>query len=290
MSHTCVLSISGMVFALESAQPLLKNDCFAPFLVENHPPDIRITFREVSALPPVPKHLLYSQMCLCMGKDGEGKIRSWFRESPKDSEFYACSRGDIAAGWVQVDYLPTHRQCVSELRNCFFHIGLESILLHHDRLCLHASFVQTHLGGILFSGISGIGKSTQAELWCRYRNARQINGDRPILSREGENWLAWGSPYAGSSNCHVNEGHPIRAICLLEQAPECALRRLTPAQAFRGLWPGLTVHDFDPEFVEKTSNLAIDLVTKIPVYHFACTPEEEAVAFLEQELGKEISL
>lgn len=290
MPYCRFLSVAGIGFALETEQPLVENDCFAPFLTGNAAPDIHVHFREVSTLPAAPKHLLFSQMCLCVGEDESGRVRTWFREKPEDAAFYACSRGDIAAGCVWIDYLPTHRHCVSELRNCFFHIGLESILLHHDRLCLHASFVQTHLGGLLFSGVSGIGKSTQAALWCRCRNARQINGDRPILSREGQRWLAWGSPYAGSSDCHVNECYPIRAICLLEQAQECTLRRLTPAGAFRGIWPGLTVHGFDPEFVEKASDLAIDLATSVPVYRFACTPDEGAVTFLEQELGKEMTL
>lgn len=287
MSYRQSLSVADIGFALETEQPLIENDCFAAFLKEKTSVDIRVRFREVSKLPPAPKHMLFSQTCLCVGEDGEGKVGTWFREKPEDTSFYACSTGDIAAGWVQVDYLPTHRHCVSELRNCFFHIGLESILLQHDRLCLHASFVQTDLGGILFSGASGIGKSTQAELWCRYRNARQINGDRPILSKEGDGWLAWGSPYAGSSKCYVNECYPIRVICLLEQAAECTLYRLTPAQAFRGIWAGLTVHSFESEFVEKASNLAIDLVSRVPIYRFACTPNEAAVAFLEQELRKE---
>lgn len=287
MPYSRFLSVAGIGFALETEQPPIENDCFAPFLTENCSADIRARFREVSALPLAPKHMLLSKTCLCIGEDGEGRVRTWFRERPEDADFYACSVGNIADGWVQVDYLPTHRHCVSELRNCFFHIGLESILLQHDRLCLHASFVETRFGAILFSGVSGIGKSTQAELWCRYRNARQINGDRPILSQEGDGWFAWGSPYAGSSNCYVNECHPIRAICLLEQAEECALQRLTPAQAFRGIWAGLTVHSFESDFVQKASNLAIDLVTKVPVYRFACTPNEEAVAFLEQELERE---
>lgn len=287
MPYRRFLSIAGIGFALEADAPLIENDCFAPFLADGLEPDIHVCFHETAALPPPPERLLFSQMCVCIGEDETGNLRSWFREKPEDPEFYACSRGDAASGWIRIDYLPSHRHRVNELRNCFFHIGLESILLHHHRLCLHASFVQTHLGGLLFSGVSGIGKSTQAELWCRFRGARQINGDRPILSRQGDTWLAWGSPYAGSSNCYVNECHPIRAICLLEQSSGCTLHRLSPSQAFRGIWQGLTVHGFDPEFVEKASDLAIDLASSVPVYRFACTPDEDAVIYLEQELGKE---
>lgn len=284
------LSVADIGFVLETEQPLVENDNFLPFLTDRVRPDIRASFHEVEKLPPVPEQVLFSQTSICVTADACGQTRSYFRMGLDDPAFYACAVADYAAGEVRVEYLPVYRECVSELQNCFFHIGLESILLRHDRLCLHAACVDTALGGLLFSGVSGIGKSTQAELWCRHRNARQINGDRPILAREGTRWMAWGSPYAGSSRCHVNDRCAVSAILLLEQADTCTLRRLTPAQAFRGIWAGLTVHSYDPAFVEKASTLAVALTSAVPVYRFGCTPDESAVAYLEKTLGKELSL
>lgn len=282
------ISVAGLCVRMETGFPLPESKEFRPFLTEKEP-DVCTVFREVEMLSPTSCQLLHCGLSNKTCRSASGNIQKLFYEKPEDPICYAVATYDLRAGQILIEYLGKYRHCVSELRNCFFHIGLESILLHYDRLCLHASFVETRFGAILFSGVSGIGKSTQAELWCRYRNARQINGDRPILSKEGDGWLAWGSPYAGSSNCYVNECHPIRAICLLEQAEECTLQRLTPAQAFRGIWAGLTVHSFESDFVEKASNLAIDLVTKVPVYRFACTPNEHAVAFLEQELEREMT-
>ena len=105
-------------------------------------------------------------------------------------------------------------------------------------MILHASFVSTRYGGLLFSGVSGIGKSTQADLWQRYEGAELLNGDRTVLRRMDGVWTAFGSPYAGSSNCFVNESRPVRAIVLLSQGSACSLRRLSPAAAFRGLYAG----------------------------------------------------
>lgn len=290
MSYCYNLSVAGVGFELKTEQPLLKNENFLPFLTDGINPDVRASFCEVKELPPVPKCVLFSRTCVCVTKGDNGKVRSYFSKKPEDSQFYACARADYSAGEIRVEYLPEYRDCVSELHNCFFHIGLESILLRHERLCLHASCVETNLGGLLFSGVSGIGKSTQAELWCKHRGARQINGDRPILSRDKDHWLAWGSPYAGSSNCHINDSCGVSAILLLEQKNECSLQRLTPAQAFKGIWTGLTVHSYDPSFVEKASALAVALAEEVPVFRFGCTPNEDAVAFLEKTLGKELSL
>ena len=191
---------------------------------------------------------------------------------------------------IRVEYLPEAAAYVSEFGNSFAHLSIEELMIRFQRVCLHAACVQTPLGGLLFSGPSGIGKSTQADLWCRYRDSRQINGDRPILGRSGDGWLAWGSPYAGSSRVHVNESCPVRAILMLRQEKQCSLRRLGLAEAFRCIWSGLAVHSWDRSFVETASSLALELAAAVPVYEFGCTPDEAAVNFLERELGKELAL
>lgn len=290
MSFHCCFSVAGLCVDLETEHELVKNEAFLPFLTERGSPDIQAAFTEVTELPPTPAQTVPWGLCCRVSKTEDGNFRHYFYDAPQNGTCYAVAVCKPDEGRVLVEYLGSYRDYVSEIRNSVFHIGLESILLRHDRLCLHAACVDTALGGLLFSGVSGIGKSTQAELWCQHRNARQINGDRPILAREGTRWMAWGSPYAGSSRCHVNDRCAVSAILLLEQKKECALRRLTPAQAFRGIWAGLTVHSYDPAFVEKASTLAVALTSAVPVYRFGCTPDESAVAYLEKTLGKELSL
>ena len=124
----------------------------------------------------------------------------------------------------EIHYLTKCRMFFSESQNTFSHIALEDLLLRRDAVVLHASYIDTIYGGILFSGPSGIGKSTQADLWCRYRNAKQVNGDRPILRRDKSGWKAYGSPYAGSSRCWLNRSSQIRAIVILGQGTECCIR------------------------------------------------------------------
>lgn len=183
-----------------------------------------------------------------------------------------------------MNYLEKGKRCVSEMSNSFFHLGIESIMLEKQRLFLHAACVATPLGGILFSGPSGIGKSTQAELWCRYRSGRLINGDRTIISQEDDTYYGWGSPYAGSSRCYVNEKATITAIVMLKQAGLNSIRRLEPGEAFRKIYSGLTVSSWDKNGVEKTCDLALQMAMRIPVYEFACTPDKYAVEYLEKAL------
>ena len=129
----------------------------------------------------------------------------------------------------------------------------------------------------MFSGASGVGKSTQGELWKRYEGSAVINGDRPILYRGANGWLVCGSPYAGSSDCHVNATVPIAAIIMLEQGGACGIRRLQTADAFRNLYAGTVMNSWNAAYMEAACDLLMDLSGSVPVYHLRCTPDKAAV-------------
>lgn len=292
MPHTFsyFLSIAGIALRMDTDRPFAPGSKFAPFLVEESSPDYIACFHQTAELPPIPKKILYEDACYRVHPDGRGGYLRSFFDYPGDLTPYAVATYDYPRGRIQVDYLEKGASGLSQMRNSFFHLGFEAMLIHKNRLWFHAACVDTHLGGILFSGPSGIGKSTQAELWCNLRGAKQINGDRPILSKERDGWLAWGSPYAGSSRCHINESCPVRAIVMLRQEKECSLRRLPLPEAFRAIWSGLTVYSWDKAFVEAASSLTMELITSVPVLEFACTPDSQAVDYLEQGLRKECGL
>ena len=283
----CYLSVSGIGLRIDSDEVLAAEGSCEPFLTEPAEPDVCAEFRCVDRLPFEPIEEIWQDIVwrICRVKSGE-TVR-FFYEDRKSMVPYACASWDEERRNIYIAYLSRERSRFRSVMNCFFYIGLEQILVRHERIWPHASCVETEFGGILFSGVSGIGKSTQAGLWCRYRDARQINGDRPILSGGEQGWLAWGAPYAGSSRCYVNESCPVRAIVILRQAKDCSLRRLNPMGAFREVWKVLVHQSWDREYLERLSNLAMDLITRVPVYLFECTPNEQAVRCLEEELRKE---
>lgn len=278
------LNIADISVRIETPEKLPVEEAFLPFLKECGQPRYTAVFRQVDALPPVPEKVILEENCYRIHPDGRGGyIRSFF-DGVQGGEPYAVGTYDYPNGRITIDYLESGSKFVSEMSNSFFHIGFEALLIQEHKLCFHASCVDTPLGGILFSGPSGIGKSTQADLWCRYGGGRLINGDRPILSKEPGGWRAWGSPYAGSSRCYVNESCPISAIVLLKQAPECSVRRLGMGEAFRGIYAGLTMYSWNREFVAAAFDLAMELASAVPVLEFSCTPEQRAVEHLEKAL------
>lgn len=150
---------------------------------------------------------------------------------------------------------------------------------------LHASVIEWQGRGILFSAPSGTGKSTQAELWRQYENASVINGDRGIIQRQGKDYWVYGSPYAGTSGIYVNSGAPIAAIVTLSQAPYNRIQRLSVMEAFRSVYRETTVPAWDDASVGLISGVISDLVGRIPVYHLACRPDQDAVKTLKKVLS-----
>ena len=278
------LSIAGITIEIHTDIPHSIDPQFEPFLTETAAPDYRAIFRRVDQLPVLAGQPIYEDKCNRVYPDGKGGYLRAFFDAPRDYTPYSVAIFDPSECVIDVQYLEKGAHCVSQMHNSFFHLGFETLLLRKGRFCFHAAFVQTHLDGLLFSGPSGIGKSTQADLWVQYRSAEQINGDRPVLAFSENEWHAWGSPYAGSSHCYVNKHCKIHAIIMLRQAKQCKLRRLSESNALRAIWAGMTMYSWDKQMVEDAFDLASALIKTVPVFEFDCTPDADAVDYLEREL------
>lgn len=170
----------------------------------------------------------------------------------------------------------------------FNNLGFEDLLFRHEALILHCSLVRWQGKGILFSAPSGTGKSTQADLWEKYQGSETLNGDRAGLRKIDGVWSAFGLPFAGSSGIFRNESAPISVIVLLEQGPDNQIFPMTPAQAIRKLFPEITLHHWDPIFMEQAMNLILDLISSVPVYRLVCRPDQEAVDLLHETITEEV--
>ena len=163
---------------------------------------------------------------------------------------------------------------------------LEHLLAAHNGIVLHSSYIHYRGKGILFTAPSGTGKSTQAALWEKYKDAELINGDRTAIRSVGENIFAYGIPFAGSSNLRINKKLPLAAIVYLAQAPQTRITRLTGAKAFRSIWEGCTINIWNEQDVELCSQTVLEIANRIPVYYLECTPDLTAVETLHQELER----
>lgn len=278
------LSIAGLAFRLELPCALGADPAFQPFLGSAED-GFAVTYEPVDALPPVSGQPVYQDMFCAAFPCAQGFLYVYYLGLGGRIP-YAVTAWDAASGCVRVRFLRQMQAHVRSFHDCFVCIPFEDMLLSRGRLILHASFISTAYGGLLFSGPSGIGKSTQAQLWEMLEGSKMINGDRPILSRSGDQWFAHGSPYAGSSQCYVNEQRPIAAIVMLEQGSTCSIRRLGQAEAFRQLYAGTVMHTWNSAYVQRVCDLLADLSERVPVYHLCCTPDARAVETVKTVLDK----
>ena len=149
-------------------------------------------------------------------------------------------------------------------------IYLESFFLMNRSFILHSSLIQFEGSAIAFCAPKQTGKSTQAALWEKKMGARILNGERsgiklPDLEEENQPIMAYGLPHAGSSSIYINEGAPLKAIILLEQAPENTLEPIPGNAAFSRMFSQVNV----PRTDEKLLTLAIEhleeVIRNVPV-------------------------
>lgn len=276
--------IADLNFSIKSDFKSKSSEGFSEFLTEANTEDVQILFAEVPQIQ-VPKQQ----------PDYEGVLYQAFYEDcwsvrlyrDEKKRAFAFSRYDWNRHQTEVFYESSALKFFETCEQQFRYISFDAIMMSFKRLLFHSSLIETPYGGILFSGLSGIGKSTQAALWEANRGALQINGDRPILYKKNHKWMGSGSPYAGSSRCYVQKSIPIAAIVFLQKDKTCRVEHMRFLEAFKLAWEATVLNIWDRRYIELASNLVEQLVTEIPICRLCCTPDEEAVKTLESWLIKQ---
>lgn len=257
-----------------------------PFLVTGREPEIHYE-----------AELLTQPLCLpaeAVAQAGQVQVfrrnNGWLRVYPAltapDGCQTACLFGENGRHTL---YLPAsdvaryQRECsISNL------IAGELLLMSCDCFLLHSSVVAMHGRTVLFSGPSGIGKSTQADIWKRSLGAEVVNGDRCAISKRASGFYGCGSPYCGSSGIYSRVEAPIQGIFVLRQAKENRLRRMEGGEAFRALFAQCILNTWDAVYMMHLMDLLTQLLASTPVYALSCRPDEEAAALAYHALFKEI--
>lgn len=272
--------IADIDFTIDIPWNVKENDSFLPFKRKEEAKDsYHIYVNKIDSISFNKEEIIFENNGFAIYKQ-ENNIIKVFHDNMKDKNIYAYveeeKNKEITIYCISPEY-------IHDMNGLFFHIGLENVLLKENKFYYHSCCVKTEWGGILFSGMKGSGKSTQGNLWCKYTNSSIINGDKTILCKE-ENWVGYGSPYAGSSKVYVNDKCTIKAIVMLKKAPVCTIRKLSKAEAFKNIYSQIIINIWNDEFIHKACDFASMLIKDIDVYEFSCTPDQNAVEFLMNEL------
>ena len=165
-------------------------------------------------------------------------------------------------------------------------LPFSQLMLEKGTLVMHASYICHRGEGILFSGPSGIGKSTQAGLWTKHRGSREINGDRVLITPGDEGTIVASHYLSGTSGVCSNVTSPLKAIVMLEQAGENAILPATALQILRIVMGQLDYAVSDRDQLIKVSGLVEKMLKNTIVCRYGCKIDEDAVDSLEKYLYK----
>ena len=269
----------GVTLAISGELDWQSSEACRPFLAESAPGqrEIRVAFAQRFPQPPEDAARQNDTLwrwregeCFCLLQRCGSRYTSFARREGGNTELL-LSEG--------------YRENLST-RVILENVGLFDLLAESGMLVLHSAYLLTREGeALLFSGPSGVGKSTQAALWERFAGGQVINGDRALL--RPADGTAHGILYAGTSGICRNVSAPIRAILLLEQAEENQISRPRPREAFARLLSQCAYYPWDSASAARMTELAAQLVGAVPVYRLACRKDESAVRTLEDYLRRE---
>ena len=151
-------------------------------------------------------------------------------------------------------------------------------LLRFNGLMLHASALSYEGRAYLFSGPSGVGKSTHTGLWqqCFGDKVQFINDDKPAIRLLDGRWYAYGTPWCGKNGINQNMKVPLGGICFMKRGTDNRIRRLTAVEAVPLMYMQTNYTLKRKENMQRLLSSIEALMQQIPIYELENLPEPAA--------------
>jgi len=191
----------------------------------------------------------------------------------RDGKLWLFERGDFQARWDPL----TGRGHVRQNPNPY---ALDSVLrIQHSLVLtarggflLHAASAICDGQAYLFSGVSGVGKTTITRL--APDSVTLLTDEISYVRPSPAGYLAHGTPFAGElAKAGENAVAPVSALFFLEKGPDNRVDDLAPAEAVRRLMRNILFFAEDRELVEKLLATACNFVEKVPVRRLTFYPD-----------------
>lgn len=275
MKYNKTYSFASMTVRLVSDLPIDDTEYYSKFLSDREPnATVNVICGE---LPSVEGRIVAKsdKKTVIANDSGNYIFTSYYDAKNADFVPYACKLRHGESVDLYVDYDGLWDKMI------FNALDIPQMMVRFGSALIHCSVVEHNGKAILFSGDSGAGKSTQAELWKRHRGAKIINGDRGAICEKDGKFLVCGVPFNGTSAICNNESCEVGALVLLEHGEKNELVKLPQASAFKTLLGKTTYYEWDRESVENVLNILEKFVKAVPVFKLKCLPDESAVKALE---------
>ena len=156
----------------------------------------------------------------------------------------------------------------------------------YQTFLFHGSALAVDGQGYLFAAPSGTGKSTHARLWREWLGNRvtMINDDKPLIRMVGGTPWVYGTPWNGKHRLGTNMSVPLKAICLLERAPENIIEPMSRQDAMSILLRQV-YRPVDGQALAKTLQLVDQMAGALRLYRLKCNMEPAAARIAYQGMN-----
>ena len=158
-------------------------------------------------------------------------------------------------------------------------------LVDFNGFMLHSSAVCIGDSAYLFSGQSGIGKSTHTSLWQKLLGdkCKILNDDKPAVRFENGNAYVYGTPWSGKHDKSENIRAKLCSVCFISRADTNSIMIMDKKTSALNI-----ISQCPKNFTEKQWDLVLSyidaLVNKVPVYKLMCNKDISAAKLSYQTL------
>ncbi len=177
---------------------------------------------------------------------------------------------------------------ISDLKNIILVFEREMFffaLLNLGGISIHSASIIYKGCGIVFSALSGTGKSTHTNMWHDIYDTPILDGDVTVCRIIDGKPYIYGLPWSGTSNLFVNERVELKAVVFLSQAKTNKVTELAlPDFAKRLLARSFTPRWFVEIIHKEISYIQKIIDTDVKSFLLECDISKEAVDTVKQEL------
>lgn len=172
-----------------------------------------------------------------------------------------------------------------------FHAIRHFFLLFAQRqgfFALHSASILYRGQAWLFSGHSGMGKSTHTNLWKEQFGTEIINGDLNLIGQNEKGQpTVYGMPWCGTSGIASTKSYPLGGIVLLGRSNNDHFEALSQDQKIVRVMQRMISPVWTENMLEKNLKCAAQFVQQVPIYYLLCTKEPSAAKVMKAQIDQE---
>lgn len=278
-------------FFSEKFKPFLKNNRFENIVGESASIHKQVSEQRVEVLYGIPPFYSNGKILLKNKElevfDLAGIYELYFPTMKNIQKVYVTKDAGYARVYCNLEAERADETEKEIYRENLFHVIRHIFLLYAQKngyYALHSASILYRGQAWLFSGHSGMGKSTHTALWHEYVDTPYLNGDLNLIgkSEEGEGYCIYGIPWCGTSGLCTTETVELGGIILLGRDAEDYVEELSPfEQVLR-----VTQRMISPAWTEQmaTGNLefAEQMAEKTWITQLFCTKDPSAVEVIRK--------